>query len=119
MNLVAFLGTDKENWGQITALINRMEDCEKVLLFRNKSAENFPATENCEIVEIDSSLPLMQMQKQIQEKVKSYFKDDFEIALSLASGTGKEHMALISAVLSAPMGIKLVAFTKNGIEFLS
>ena len=35
MNLVALVGTDKENWGQITALINRME-CEHIFLVINK-----------------------------------------------------------------------------------
>jgi superfamily II DNA or RNA helicase len=119
MNLVAFLGTDKENWGQITALINRMEDCEKVLLFKNKNSEAFPETENCHIIEIDSSIPLMDMQQKMLEKVKHYLREDFEVAISLASGSGKEHMALISAILLAPMGIRLVAFTKAGIQFLT
>ena len=46
-------------------------------------------------------------------------KNDFEIALSIASSTGKESMALISALLCIPVGIRLVAFTKNGIDFIN
>ena len=35
MELVAFLGSDKENWGQIVALINRAE-WDKIILVKNK-----------------------------------------------------------------------------------
>ena len=44
---------------------------------------------------------------------------DFEVAISLASGNGKEHMALISALLSIPVGIRLVVYTKEGIKYIS
>lgn len=40
-----------------------------------------------------------------------------EVALSIASGTGKEHMALISALIDMPVGIKFTALTKDGIIF--
>jgi len=32
---------------------------------------------------------------------------------------GKEHMALISSLLSLPVGIRLVVFTKAGVEFIN
>ena len=118
MDLVACIGKDKENWGQITALINRF-DCEKVFLVKDKDSDNFPANEKCNIIEIDASYPLLLLKKQIQEKLSKELSHDFEVALSLASGTGKEHMALISALLNVPLGIKFVAYTKNGVEFLS
>ena len=38
-----------------------------------------------------------------------------EVALSIASGDGKEHMALISALLSIPVGVRFTALTKDGI----
>ena len=41
-----------------------------------------------------------------------------EVALSIASGDGKEHMALISALLSIPAGVRFVALTKDGIVYL-
>jgi hypothetical protein len=44
---------------------------------------------------------------------------EFEVALSIASGNGKEHMALISALLSIPVGIRLVVYSKKGIEFVN
>jgi len=41
-----------------------------------------------------------------------------EVALSIASGNGKEHMALISALLSIPVGVRFVALTRDGIVYL-
>ena len=38
-----------------------------------------------------------------------------EVAVSLASGDGKEHMAMISALLKLPIGVKFVALTKEGV----
>ena len=44
MELVAFLGSDKENWGQVTALINHGE-WEKIILVQKKGTEKFPKNE--------------------------------------------------------------------------
>ena len=118
MELVAFLGKDKENLGQITALINKGE-WEKILLLKNKDTPNIQTTKQYKTLTINNSLPLFELKEEMKEKLSSSLAKEFEVALSLASGTGKEHMALISALLSVPVGIKIVAFTKNGIEFLT
>ncbi len=118
MELVAFVGKDKENWGQVTALMNRME-CEKIILVKEKNVEKFPVNNKSKILEIDSTKSLLELKKELGGKLKKEISNEFEVALSLASGNGKEHMALISALLGIPVGVKLVAFTKNGIEFIS
>ena len=118
MELVAFLGKDKENWGQLSALINRMQ-VQKIILVKDKSTENFPAPMNTKIITIDASRSIMQIKDEIQEKLRPELSKEFEVALSLASGNGKEHMALVSALLLVPVGIKLVAYTKEGVKFLT
>lgn len=117
MELVAFVGSDKESWGQITGLINHGV-WDKVLLIKNKDAVGFPHDDKIETISIDSSKPLLELKTSLTEKLKSKFSE-FEACLSIASGNGKEHMALISSLLSIPVGIRLVAFTKNGIEFVN
>ena len=118
MNLVAFLGKDKENWGQLTALINR-GGYEKIILVKDRTTENFPASPITKLISIDLSESITQVKEKIQDKLRNELSKEFEVALSLASGNGKEHMALVSALLSVPVGIKLVAYTKEGVEFLS
>ena len=118
MELVAFLGNDKETWGQVTALINR-EQWDKIVLVQNKSVSGFPIPVNGEMITIDSSVSLIDLKQELLEKLKRAIGGEFEVALSLASGNGKEHMALIGALLNIPVGIKLVVFTKKGVEFIT
>ena len=117
MELVAFLGKDRENWGQVTALINR-QDWEKIILVKNKEAGDFSSSKKCEIISINSEKPLLELKAEIMEKLRGRL-GELEAALSIASGNGKEHMALISALLSIPTGIRLVVFTKEGVEFIN
>lgn len=117
MELVAFLGKDKETWGQITGLINKGE-WDKVVLVRVKDAEPFPIPENGKEVIVDASQSLVDLKSDLLKKLKPNLSG-LECALSIASGNGKEHMALISALLSLPVGIRLAVFTKKGIEYIN
>lgn len=116
MELIAYVGSDKENWGQITALVKRGE-WEKVILVKDKSQAEVPA--KGDIVDIDSSRPMLELKSDLMEKLKKKVSGEFEVALSLASGNGKEHMAIISALLNLPVGIKLAVFTKEGVQFIT
>ena len=97
-------------------LINK-GDWTNIVLVKSKIAEDFPNSKY-EIIEINSEKPLIELKKDIMEKLKGKF-NDFEVAMSIASGNGKEHMALISALLSIPVGIRLVVFTQKGVEFVN
>ena len=118
MNLICFQGHDKENWAQLNALIKR-GTWDKILIVKNKETESFTESENCIVLEINSNSPILELKDEIRQKLKAAIGRDFEVALSIASGNGKEHMALISALLSIPMGIRFIAYTKNGIEFIN
>ena len=118
MDLVAFLGKDIDSWKQVNALINKGE-WGKIALLKNKDSEAFPKKENTEIINIDCSRNLIDLKEDIQNKLSKVIGKEFEIALSIASGNGKEHMALISALLSIPVGVRLVAFTKDGVKFIN
>ncbi len=117
MELVAFLGADKENWGQVTAVLNH-GSWEHVVIVQKKGTEKFPKPEQGIILDIDTDKPIGELKELLLEKIKGKLSGDFEVSLSLASGNGKEHMALISALLSIPVGVKIVVYTKKGLEFL-
>lgn len=117
MELIAFLGRDKENFGQVAGLINRGE-WEKIFLVKNNLAEDYPNIKNEETIKVDSGKPLIELKEELINKLKGRISG-FEVALSIASGSGKEHMALISALLNIPVGIRLVVFTKKGVEFVN
>jgi len=116
MELVAFLGDDKETWGQITGLLNHGQ-WEKIFLVKTKTARAYQTSKKAESIIIDSSKPLSDIKRDLMNKLKGKFSG-FDVNVSIASGNGKEHMALISALLSLPVGIRLVVFTKKGVEFI-
>ncbi|MBS3159928.1 hypothetical protein J4436_04010 [Candidatus Woesearchaeota archaeon] len=49
--------------------------------------------------------------KNLKEKIK-----DTEVALNLYSGTGKEHMAILSAILKLGLSLRMIIPTKDNIE---
>ena len=118
MELVGCIGDDKASWGQISALINRGE-WEKIILIVPESMKELPSFDKAIILKINFSLPIKEVKEDIKKKLKDEIGNSFEVALSLASGNGKEHMAVLSAILDIPAGVRITAFTKNGIEFLS
>ena len=117
MELVSFLGNDKETWGQITGLINHGE-WDKIILVKSKTSEDYSSPKDADIVLVDTTKPLMELKDDLIKKLKTKFSG-FDVHISIASGTGKEHMALISALLSVPVGIRFVVFTKNGVEVIN
>lgn len=117
MELVASVGLDKESWGQVTGLINH-GTWDKIILIKNKLALDFTVPEGIDVIYVDTTTPLFDLKQDLIQKLKPLLSE-FDACVSIASGTGKEHMALVSALLGIPTGIRLVAFTKKGIEFVN
>ena len=115
MELIALLSEGKGTWGQVAGLISRGE-WEKIILLGDSYARDFAAGKNVEFMTINVNAPLRELKEEFSEKLKDKISG-LEVALSIASGTGKEHMALISALLSIPVGVKFTALTKDGIIF--
>ena len=116
MELVCFVGSGKGTWGQVAGVINR-GDWDNIILIGNDFAKRtFNVEKNFEFIEIKGS-GLIDLKDEIQEKLKGKIKGT-EVALTIASGEGKEHMSLISALLNLPVGIRFTALTKDGIVFL-
>jgi len=113
--LIACLSTGKGTWSHVSRLINE-EAWDKVFLITNSfGKENFTSAEKpVEFMEIDQNKPLIEL----RDDIKTHLKDklDGDVAVNLISGTGKEHMAIISALLQLGVGIRLIAHTKEGIK---
>ena len=117
MELVACLSTGKGTWGHVSRLIQD-QDWEKIFLITNDfGKENFSQQKPSEFIVVDSRKPMMELRDEIKERLKDKIKCT-EVALNMASGTGKEHMALLSALLQLGVGIRIVALTKEGIQEL-
>lgn len=113
--LIACLSTGKGTWGHVNRLIQE-DKWDKVILVTNEyGKENFSKSEKTEFIVINPNLGIKELREDIFSKLKEKVKDA-EVGVNFISGSGKEHMALMSALLKLGIGIRLVALTKDGIE---
>jgi hypothetical protein len=113
--LVALLSTGEGTWAQVSGIIKQGE-WENIILIGSEFAKKFQIDKPHVFIEITQTR-LADLKQELQEKLRGKIKGT-EVALSIASGDGKEHMALISALLAQPVGVRFTALTKEGIVFL-
>ena len=113
MELVALLSTGKGTWAQVSGLMTHGE-WEKIILIGSDFAKDFKHGKNFEFIKVDLDKKLKDLKEDLTQKLKGKI-DGTEVALSIASGDGKEHMALISALINLPVGIRFAALTKDGV----
>jgi uncharacterized protein YeaO (DUF488 family) len=116
MELVAILSRGEGTWAQVSGLM-KYNEWDKIILIGDDFAKNFKHEKKFEFVKVDLNQKIVELKEDILKKIKDKIKGT-EVALSIASGDGKEHMALISALLSVPAGIRFCALTKNGVVYL-
>jgi len=117
VELIALLSVGKGTWGQVSGLMQKGE-WEKIIVLGPSYAKDFKVQGiPFDFIEYDSNKTLIPLKKEFMSKLKGKI-DGIEVALSIASGSGKEHMALQSALLSIPVGIRFTALTKEGVVML-
>lgn len=113
MELLALLSSGKGTWGQVAGLMNHGE-WDKIILLGDNFAKDFKHDKKFEFIKIDTNQRLKELRDEVLGKLKGKINGT-EVALSIASGDGKEHMALISALINLPVGIRFAALTREGI----
>ena len=113
MELVALLSSGKGTWAQVSGLMNYGE-WDKIILLGSDFAKDFKHGKNFEFIKIDLSKKIKELREEFLQKLKGKISGT-EVALTIASGDGKEHMALISALINLPVGIRFAALTKEGV----
>ncbi len=116
MELVALLSKGEGTWAQVSGLMKHSE-WDKVFIIGDDFAKTFTSEKPFEFIKVDLDKKLIDLRDELSAKLKGKF-EGMEVALSLASGDGKEHMALVSALINLPMGVRFVALTKSGIVYL-
>ena len=116
MELVALLSSGKGTWAQVSGLI-KYGEWDKILLIGDSFAKDFSSEKKFEFIQVDLTKKIKELTEELSKKLKGKI-DGTEVALSIASGDGKEHMALISSLINLPVGIRFVALTKEGITYL-
>lgn len=113
MELVTLLSSGKGSWAQVAGLI-KYGEWEKVIVLGDNFVKKFTHEKPFEFIEVDLNKRIKDLREELSKKLKGKIKST-EVALSIASGNGKEHMALISALINLPVGIRFAALTKEGV----
>lgn len=112
--LIASLSTGKGTWAEVNKLID-VESWDKVILITNDfGKENFKGEAHLIVINPDD--PLEKLTNEIHSALKEE-KLFGDVAVNFISGSGKEHMALLSSLLKVGAGIRLV-YADNGLKEL-
>src|SRR3989338_8717434 len=115
--LIACLSSGKGTWGHVSHLIENGNFTKAFLLTNDFGMENFKPNSNTELILNNTRQGLKEMRDEIYQKLKDKINhDEAHVAINMVSGEGKEHMALLSALLKLGVGIRQMALTKDGVE---
>jgi len=110
--LIACVSTGKGTWTKVLQLI-AAHDWENIILITNSfGKEKFQINKDAEYIILNENMSIKDMINTISDNIKSR-TCGFEVALNIESGTGKEHMAIISAILKQGLAMRLVHFDKE------
>jgi len=113
MELLALLSKGEGTWAQVSGLM-KFGEWDKIILVGDDFAKDFKHEKKFEFIKVDLNQKIKELKEDLQKKLKDKI-DGTEVALSIASGDGKEHMSLISALINLPVGIRFAALTKEGV----
>lgn len=105
--LVACLTTGKGTWRAVSEIV-RSEDWNKVFLVTNEFGKaKYTPDKEAEFIMINPDESIEKIRDSVVAQLKGKIMDA-EVALNMESGSGKEHMAILSAVLRLGLGVRLV-----------
>ncbi len=113
--LVATIGVETGSRKHVQRLIDEQEWTKIILVGSTEAQKDFSCTKEMQWIPIDTSLFLKPLKEQIQRGLvgKIGFGD---VGVSIISGSGKEHMAMLSALIQSGAGIRFVAITPEGVQ---
>ena len=116
-DLVACISPGEKSWAHVQRLI-KDKDWKGIFIVTNDFGKsNFKTDKKVNFVVVDFQKPVSQLIEDIKKGLQNKFTD-LEVAVNIVSGNGKEHMAIISALLKLGVGIRLMAVTKDGVREL-
>ena len=113
--LIACISTGKGTWAHVNKVIQD-QDWSKIILIVNEFAKDFNPTKKVEKILVNTNKTTTELADELKNQLQNKLKGEFEVALNMISGDGKEHMALLSALIKLGIGIRLIVLTKEGIK---
>jgi len=117
-DLVACLSSGKGTWGHVAKLIED-PSFENIYLVTDSFGKETFKTErsNVNLIVLDQNRTISELADDVMNNLKGKLRG-LDVAVNIVSGSGKEHMAVMSAILKLGFGIRFVAFSPEGTKEL-
>ncbi len=117
--LVALLGAGKGTWHEVHSLLT-LHAFEKTILFIDAwAAPTYRNEHNATIITLPEQVSSKDLISFMHAHLKEATSGEFDLAINIASGTGKEHAALLAAALSLGVGVRLVTIENGQLTILT
>lgn len=112
--LISFLSSDEKANNHVIKLIED-SDWDNIILIKGKNISDIKTNKKIDYIDIDNNLLLPLLVSDLKQSLKDKINDT-EVYINFIAGSGKEHMSLLSALLKLGLGIRLIAYTKEGVK---
>ncbi|MBW2990384.1 hypothetical protein KY348_01625 [Candidatus Woesearchaeota archaeon] len=108
-DLVACLSTGKGTWTDVLQLVKKEEFENIYLIVNNWAKENLKLErENLHMIVVNANDKISIIRDKIIKELQGKIKD-FEVAVNIDSGSGKEHTAIITALMKLGLAMRFVS----------
>ena len=115
--LIICLSTGQGTWGHVGKIVQDKQWSKIFLITNTFGKEKFSKPENAEFIVVNTNQDSESLKQEIYLALKGKVKGP-EVGINMVSGSGNEHMALISSILKLGVGLRLVVNTKEGTKEL-
>jgi len=115
-DLVACLSTGKGTWSEVKKLITNAKWDTVFLVSNDFGKEKFTSDKNIKFILVDANSGIESMKNIIKQALEDKVK--IEVAVNMTSGSGKEHMALMAALMELGVGMRLIIPTDSEVKEL-
>jgi hypothetical protein len=116
--LIAILGQGKGTWSHLKQLIEKSEYDKIYIITNDFGVEKYQPSKNETMLKLNLDETSKQIRDSIIRELKGPLSDELEVDINITSGNGKEHAALISAVLRMGVGARIVDIIGDKVEEL-
>jgi len=111
--LIALLSTGKGTWSNVSRIIQDGGFSKVFIITNDFGSQNFTKRDNMEIIVVNFDKPLKELSNDMVSALKGKVSG-IETGINFISGAGKEHMALLAAVMKLGLNFRLIILTEQG-----
>jgi hypothetical protein len=115
-DLVCCLSTGKGTWIEVAKLINNQSWDNIFLITNDFGKEKFSSEKKVNFLLVDVNKGMEAMKNSVISGLKD--KISGEIGVNFVSGSGKEHMAMLSALMNLGVGMRFVVAADSDVKEL-